>query len=448
MITKVKNTLDLYGMIPRGASITVALSGGADSVSLLYALRELADEYGLTVSAAHVNHCLRGEESDRDEEFVKEICESLGVRLSLLRADVAGEAKASGEGVEECGRRIRYDFLEKCADGGLIATAHTLSDSVETLLFNISRGTSIHGLCGIPPVRGNIVRPLIECTRQDVEEYCAANNIAFVTDSTNNSDKYTRNRIRHRLVPELQKLNPSFWDAALRMIRGNIADDAYLLSVADEALSACTVKEGIDAEKLATYPRPIRLRALAKKAAEVCSKACESKHIEKMDSLLVPGGQTVIYGGVTARVRHGILEFVVGGAQVKWSVEVEGELTPIPMGYLSIEEQTHAKYDNSLKVHRKLAKQAIDSAKIQGRLTVRSRLEGDSVRLSGRGVTKTLKKLFNEAGIAPEKRLGTAVLADEEGVIWVDGFGCDERCEVDQDTQKVLLLNILSPEGK
>lgn len=218
MIREVKNAVARYNMPLSGRTVAVGVSGGADSMALLHVLLELKDEFGMKIIACHVNHGIRGETADRDEKFVVEACKKLGVEVRVLRADVPGTAKKMHLGVEECGRRIRYDFFNSVADDVIIATAHTLSDRSETLLLNITRGASVKGLCSIPAVRGNIVRPLIDCTRADIEKYCSDNSIAFVTDETNFEDIYSRNRIRLNVIPELKKLNPSLEKAFLRLI--------------------------------------------------------------------------------------------------------------------------------------------------------------------------------------------------------------------------------------
>ena len=177
MEAKVFKTIQKYHMLSSEDVVLVALSGGADSMALLYFLYKNCN---YKLYAAHINHNLRGEESDGDEEFVKTCCKNLKIELFILNADVKKEAQCKGFSIEQAARSIRYDFLEKTAEGlhAKIATAHTLSDNMETVLFNLVRGTGIKGLCGIPPVRNNIIRPLLECTRAEIEEYCAKNNFS------------------------------------------------------------------------------------------------------------------------------------------------------------------------------------------------------------------------------------------------------------------------------
>ena len=211
MLETVKQTIEDYHMLSPGEPVLAALSGGADSVALLRALLAL----GYSVRAFHLNHCLRGAESDRDETFCRALCERLGVPLTVERIDV--RAQTAGEGIEAAARRIRYERLVAAAQGAKIATAHTADDNLETMLFHLARGTGPKGLAGIPPVRGDIIRPLIGAERAQVEAYLAELGQDFVTDSTNLSGDYTRNRIRHEVVPVLRQLNPSVCGAAARL---------------------------------------------------------------------------------------------------------------------------------------------------------------------------------------------------------------------------------------
>lgn len=226
MKKKVKQAIEHFNMLESGDKVIVALSGGADSVSLLFALRELSDELGITLSACHVNHGLRGEESDADCRFVQELCERLNVPLELLETDVRAFRKKH-ESLEECARRVRYDFFDRISNGKKLATAHTASDNAETVMLNLIRGTALKGLCGIPPVRGNIIRPLIFCSREEIEQYCKDNSLSYVTDKTNFSLDYTRNKVRHNIIPLLREINPALYESFKRMNISLYDDNAY-----------------------------------------------------------------------------------------------------------------------------------------------------------------------------------------------------------------------------
>ena len=206
-------------LLPPGGGVLCAVSGGADSVYLLCRLCELRESLGLRVWAAHYNHCLRGAESDRDEAFVRALCAGLGVEAYSGRGDVAAFARENGLGTEDAARRLRYGFLEQTADAlgaDAIATAHTADDNAETMLLNLARGAGLRGLCGIPPRRGRVIRPILGVTRAEIDAYLELKGVGHVEDSTNAGDDYARNRIRHHAVPALRSVNPEFSRAASR----------------------------------------------------------------------------------------------------------------------------------------------------------------------------------------------------------------------------------------
>ncbi|MCM1544504.1 MAG: tRNA lysidine(34) synthetase TilS, partial [Ruminococcus sp.] len=171
MICKIISTIEKYDMLTNVKSVVVGVSGGADSICLLHFLSKIREKYGIVLSAVHINHNIRGEEAKRDENFVRCFCNSLGIECHVFSIDVPKLAKDLSLSEEECGRKVRYECFNKI-NADAVAVAHTLSDSIETVIFNLTRGTGLKGVCGIPPVRDNIIRPLIEITRDEVEEYC------------------------------------------------------------------------------------------------------------------------------------------------------------------------------------------------------------------------------------------------------------------------------------
>ena len=215
----------------KGDRVVVGVSGGADSVALLHCLTRDLPQYQLYPVVCHVNHKLRGAESDQDEAFVRSLCEHLGVPCHVLSEDVALLAEQRKIGVEVCGRELRYDFFTKTAaqygENVKIATAHTLSDQAETVLFRLTRGAGLHGLCGIPPMRGAIIRPLLEVTRAEVESYLSGIGLEYRIDSSNRETVYARNRIRLKVVPELEKINPSFSETLCGTVESLREDDRF-----------------------------------------------------------------------------------------------------------------------------------------------------------------------------------------------------------------------------
>lgn len=262
-IDKIRTTLAEYDMLSEGETVCVGLSGGADSVSLLFALRELSGELGFGVRAVHIEHGLRGEESEGDMRFCERLCGELGVDLEVRRLDLAN-VKEKHESIEECARKARYKAFEEVMRGDKLATAHNLNDNAETVLLNLMRGTGLRGLCGIPPKRGSIIRPLIRCSRGEVEEFCRGNGLEYVTDSTNLSDDYTRNRVRHAILPEMLKINPSLPDTISRMTDMLRTDSVFLEELAEKALAECACGKGWSAAELDRLPTPVKSRAVRK----------------------------------------------------------------------------------------------------------------------------------------------------------------------------------------
>jgi len=227
--------IDRHNMLPPGTKVLAALSGGKDSVYLLRRLLDLAPERDLTVQAAHLNHQLRGAESDRDEQFVRDLCASWNVPVHIGTADVPAYAAEHGMGVEEAARALRYAFLESVrqdASCDVIATAHQAEDQTETMLLNLAGGAGARGLAGIPPVRGHIIRPILNISQEEILRDLSARGIAYVEDSSNRDDRFSRNRLRHQALPALASVNPRFAVHAAAAAETLLEDDEPVLDVA------------------------------------------------------------------------------------------------------------------------------------------------------------------------------------------------------------------------
>ncbi|MBR3754344.1 MAG: tRNA lysidine(34) synthetase TilS [Clostridia bacterium] len=439
MKIKAIRAIERHQMLHPGDTVLVALSGGADSMALLHVLYSLKDEYSIKIVAAHFNHGIRGEEAKRDENFCVEVCKSLGVELFIGSADIPALAKEKGLGVEECGRKERYAFFERTAPEAKIATAHTLSDCEETFLFNLARGASLKGLGSIPPVRDNIIRPLIYCSRDDIENYCAENKISFVTDSTNLSDEYTRNGIRHNIVPQLKKINPSF-DCAFERCVSNLREDEELLGIlSDSVLENARTENGWLAENLNTVHPSLKRRAVAKIIEEVASQKPQAHHIEAVCDILSNGGSTQVLNAVSFCVYGGVLAPADDFAD-EWEQDFTAGLNFLP--YETVKSAFYDKIDkiNIQKFNKQLLAKAIDYDKIKGVLIFSSIKPGDKIRPKGRGVTKQLRRIFNENHVPPFYRNRISVLRDDVGAVWVSGVGADERVSADENTKRFLFI--------
>ncbi len=427
MINRVTEAINRFGLIKKGDTVTVALSGGADSVCLLNILLKLKEELNITVNAAHFNHMIRGEEAFRDEAFVKALCENLGVELFLKRADVPEFANQKCLSLELAARKLRYEFLEQVATGS-VATAHNAKDNIETVIFNLCRGSGIDGLCGIPPKRDGFIRPLILCEREEIEKYCQSNNIPFVTDSTNLSDAYTRNKIRHKVIPVLKEINPSLESAVLRT-GSLLRETAFLLENLSRKYlekhllnnSCLSVEELKDLE-------PIVAKTILKSFAERLIKDAELKniHIEKLYDVAISGGKCSLPKGFSACLKNKELCIFCEDCYEKAEFSLETE------------EIANTFFNKNQKVNNLLLKSLIDCDKIVGKSVARGRLPSDKIRLLNRGCTKSLKDLFSEAKIPLAERDILPVLADDKGPVWVYGFGVAERCAVTANTKRVL----------
>jgi tRNA(Ile)-lysidine synthase len=439
--------MERYGMLSFGAAIIVAFSGGADSVALLSFLNSIKEKYRLRIIAAHINHGIRGEEADRDENFAVDFCNGLGVEIKTLRVNIPEISRQSGESVEECARRIRYQFLQGIDDLSLIATAHTLSDSMETVLFNLTRGTALKGLCGIPPKRGRIIRPLIECTRSDIEEYCQKHSLNFVTDSTNKDITYSRNRIRQTVIPQLKIINPSLHNAFSRCVSSLKEDESFISLKAQEVILNARAKNGYLADFISEQHPALRKRVIACLIRENSGVMPLGKHIDLIDNILKTGGQVQVCDKCAARVKNNILSFVQPGSKPKsWSVEYKDSVIQTPLGDIETEIIDNIDNKNIQKINKHILDNCIDYDKITSNVFFRSRKSGDSFSQKGRNITKTLKKLFNEEKIPVEHRDNIIILCAQDEILWIDGFGPSEKAAVTDKTKKILLIKIRRPD--
>ena len=415
--------IEKFSLINGEQTVTVALSGGADSMSLLYALNSIKGELGFTLKAAHLNHGIRGKEADRDTEFVKKQCDSLGIELFCEFADVPLFAKENGLSLELAARKVRYDFLERIADGGLVATAHTASDNLETMLFNLTRGSGADGLCGIPAKRGIFIRPLLLATRADVEEYCKNNDIPYVTDSTNLSDDYSRNKIRHNVIPVLKELNPKVEELSLKTADILREDSWFIKKVANKYLVENINKATLNLNDFDLLDIAVKKRVITKfielNDTEI---SLETVHIDDILKICEKGGKSNLPKSKYAICKKG-----------KLFIKTSEELSEIPQFKVEIIENTE-------KINNLLLNNSIDCDKIIGKTKLRTRISGDSIRICGRPCTKPLNKWFNENGVAKEERDYIPVLADEKGPIWVYGLGVAQRCAVTASSKKVLQI--------
>lgn len=453
---KAKETIEQFAMLRQGDTVTAAVSGGADSVALLDFLCSLSN-YDLKIRACHLNHCLRGAESDRDEQLVRTMCKEYGVPLEVRRVEIKPIARERGTSIETTARAERYAFFDELAKktNGKIATAHTLSDTAETVLLNLSRGTGITGLCGIPPIRGAVIRPLIACTREEIERYCSDHGLCFVTDSTNLSDDYTRNHIRHNIIPQLGRVNANALGCIGRMTDTLRLDAQYLKQQAQRQAELCREDTGFRQKELQVLHPAIRSRIIA--------QMLEDHHIERsaeriglIDQMVMGGKRHVlqverswyiaIRDGIlcaehrTRRKSEPLQPAAVKKNRIDGTTIALGEGKTVTFSVLNYEDYEIFKNNTDL-----VLKNAADYDKINADIFLRSRQAGDKMKPANRGCTKTLKKLFSELALEHRERL--CVAADRLGVVFVENIGVDERVKIDQKTHNVLTFTIAQAEN-
>ena len=440
MWDKVLRTIDRFNMIERGDTVAVGLSGGADSVCLLHFLSTIRDGYGIVLKAVHVNHGIRGAEADRDEAFVKSLCEKMDIELFTFYFDVPSLAEEYGMGLEECGRKVRYEAFSS-VEADKIAVAHTSSDNFETVLFNLVRGSSLTGICGIQPKRDKIIRPLINITRTEVEEYCAENGLEYITDSTNSSTDYSRNRIRHNVIPALKSINPSAERSVDRFVESVRRDDEYLTSLAEKLLSGCEKDEGYDKETLKQAPASLKYRACA-----LILKRSGIEYgfdtIERCVLAIDQSGKIEVSGDTYFDSRTDLVSVIKKQLPLEpWRIKASLGENCTPYGVFRL-KKVNIRDEKSLNIYCTFDFDKVDFDS----LSFRSRCEGDVIGDPVRKVSKSLKKLFIEEGIDAAERNRIPVLSDENGVIWVKGFRTDRNRIPSSDTQYAVIIEEIENE--
>lgn len=427
-----KKSIEL--VLDKNQKYLLALSGGSDSVCLFHLLRES----NVRFAVAHVNHGIRGEEAARDEEFCHALAEKHGVEFHLLRADVPSIARERGESLEEAARNVRYAFFaEVMREDGipLLLTAHNATDNAETLLLALARGASPSGACGIPREReleyGRVIRPLLPFTKAQITEFCRDNSYEYVTDSTNSDVLYPRNRIRHCVLPQLERINPSAARAISRFTQAQREDCEFLDGIALEFLE----KEGLECEKLRGLARPVAKRVLAI-AAHRAGAAPESTHVSAMLEALGGGCGVSLPGGVLFVASGEVARFVPECRVPKSERPVYPEIEPIILhkgenrfGGATLRVVCNELTKDCPQVHSLSTKARINLDTIKEQLVARPRREGDRILIGGRH--RSVKKLVSErmSALPLEARRALPVITHGDQIVWVPGLAvADPYC--------------------
>ncbi len=400
MLNKLLKFIREQEMIQPGDCVICAVSGGADSVALLFAFYLLKEKLEIRLEAAHFNHHLRGEESQRDEAFVKNLCDRYDIPLHLGGAEIHPGKK----GLEAAARDARYGFLRSLS--GKIATAHTADDNAETVLMHLIRGTGLKGLGGITPVQGNVIRPMLRVTRQDVEAFLEEWCLSHIEDSSNETDAFLRNRIRHHVMPLLTAENPK--------IAENLSQMALRLRLDEEFLSQQTNSTTLPTvESLKTMPKALRSRHLEAFLKASGVKEPEDAHIAMAEALVFsdrPSARASFPGGVTIARNYDRLE----------ALDDTDALEEIPLPCPGEIQLGH------MRIVCRVSEETLDTPDAftvspVGAMTVRCRKSGDSLRRPGG--SKSLKKMFIDRKIPASQRQKIPVVCDEAGILGVYSIG-------------------------
>ena len=425
----------LSGLQPN-TSILVGFSGGADSRALLDMLIKYARANGTSIYAAHVNHCIRGAEADRDEAFCASVAKDYGIPFFVKRVDIPALAQKLGKSVELCARDERYAFFAEIMRENsipLLATAHNADDNLETLIFNLSRGSGLSGLCGIPPKRkcpeGTLIRPILLMSKAEVLSYCKENELLFVTDSTNVDTDYTRNKIRAEIIPVMREIASSPEKKASEASALLRRDNEFLNRLADELLSHADGEGAIPLDKILSSHESVSSRALMRLFDKFGDCSLEQVHVNNILELCRASknnSRVSLPSQICAMLFDGKLKFLP---------EAELSANENESYFLEVGEGEHfisqinaeiviGKSHREINIYKKSIQFNINSAKIDGTFSLRERRAGDKIFMGG--MHKSVKKLMCDKKIPPELRYRVPMICSGDEIIAIPFVGmCD-----------------------
>ncbi|HRC80531.1 MAG TPA: tRNA lysidine(34) synthetase TilS [Sedimentibacter sp.] len=453
----IKNNIINKKLIVDGDNILIALSGGPDSVFLFHNLRKLKDIISFNLYASHINHMYRGKDAMHDEEFVRDLCQKYGVRLFVKRKNAAEYARELKVTEEEAGRVLRYGFFNENLSqigGGKIALAHNLNDQAETVLQRLIRGTGIDGLSAMSFQKSNLIRPMLNVSRDEIMAYLHGNNYRYCIDITNSQDIYGRNKIRLNLIPYLEKnFNPNIQVTLSRMAEAMERDKKIIEKYIDikfkELLKdRSDSKLVLDLNLLRALDVGERGRIIRRGIEELKGNTVnvEMKHIDNAISLMDAGktGKKIdLTGGFTIEISYD--NFIINKGLDK---------VPEFEYNIALNEITHIKEVNKTLLARVFEAGTetwedtedkdsfcVDFDLVKGSLTVRNRRPGDSITPCGMEGSKKVKDVFIDLKIPKEERDSRLIVADDENIIWLEGYRINDKYKINESTKKILKIS-------
>ncbi len=440
-------------MLRQGEKVVLGVSGGADSIAMLHALDGLID-YGLELIVAHLNHGIRGDEAKRDADFVKETAKSLGLTYVYGEVDSLKYKEEHGLSVEDAARTLRYKFFDQVLSkhyATKLATAHTLDDQAETVLMRLIRGSGSKGLSGIPPISKNIIRPLIETSRSDIEEYLRSKGIKWVEDSTNESNEYLRNKIRHDLIVELKQYNPQIKDTLARTADILRAEDEFITSEAlkhFENVFSLNGSELIgDLKNYKSIDKPLRFSLLRAAIEKLNSslKNISSVHIVSADDFLLSEtasgeiefpDETIIVKGYDSflATKKSELEH-----EFSYLIQSEGR-----WGFPKLEVEVSILKSDTLDENDESVAY-FDPETVEFPIEVRNFRAGDRFCPLGMNDSKKLQDYFTDIKLPKFLRSRVPIFSTKGEIMWLGGIRVDNRFKVIDREKEVLKMKLVRP---
>lgn len=453
---KVLSTINKYNLIKSGDKIVIGISGGPDSVCLLHILNRLKEKLDIEIYAAHLNHQIRGIEAQKDALYVSNICDEMGITYFLKSIDVPKYCKDNSLSIEEGARKLRYEMFDEIKEktkSNKIAIGHNLNDQAETVLMRIMRGTGLQGLRGIEYTRKNgVIRPLLDIERKDIEKYCEVHNLNPRIDESNLQNIYTRNKIRLELIPYMMdNFNTNLIESIVRM-SNNLRSDSEYIEIESESKfkDICKVTSDVVNIRVNDFIKlhnAIKVRILRKGIKHILGDTnfIDQKHIEdimefenesKINKMLTLPRGVFVYRKkdsitlTTTEIINKEIEFLYN-IPTNGFVKIKELKTIIETQTMTKDRYKNMKLDKMSK--------GFDLNKIKGGMVVRSRQQGDKIKLVGG--TKKIKDLFIDLKIPREERCKVPIISDEQGILQVGQYKSSENYKIDENTKEVLKVS-------